>query len=142
MSDAAGNAATQATEVFTMAANESPVAADDSYDTDEDTALTTGNVLNNDELGDEPSSIVAFDATSAQGGSVSYNNDGTFDYTPAADFNGSDTFTYTLEDADGEQSTATVTVNVDAVNDPPVAVDNTSSTDEDTALVLNESAGQ
>ena len=40
-------------------------------------------------------------------------------YEPRADFNGSDTFTYTIEDADGQQSTATVTVTVVSVNDPP-----------------------
>jgi type IV pilus assembly protein PilY1 len=40
-------------------------------------------------------------------------------YEPRADFNGSDTFTYTIEDVDGQQSSATVTVTVVSVNDPP-----------------------
>ena len=40
-------------------------------------------------------------------------------YEPRADFNGVDTFSYTIEDADGQQSSATVNVTVVAVNDPP-----------------------
>ena len=40
-------------------------------------------------------------------------------YEPRADFNGTDTFSYTIEDADGQQSSATVNVTVVAVNDPP-----------------------
>ena len=53
----------------------------------------TGDILANDDMGDLPSGITAFDATSDNGGSVSYNGDGTFTSTPPTDFNGPDTFT-------------------------------------------------
>lgn len=56
-------------------------------------------------------------------------------YTPAADFNGTDTFTYTAATADGAVSSpATVTLQVAAVNDAPTAHDITVTTSEDTAV--------
>ncbi len=72
-------------------------------------------VLANDFLGDEPTTITAFDATSVEGGAVEDNGDGTLTYTPADGFIGEDTFTYTITDADGETSTATVVVTVTPV---------------------------
>ena len=64
------------------------------------------------------------------------NGDGTVDYVPDANFFGTDTFTYTVQDDDGAISNiATVTVTVTAVNDAPVANDDAASTDEDTPVV-------
>jgi len=52
-------------------------------------------------------------ATSANGGSVAMNADGTFVYVPAASFLGaSDSFTYTVSDGFGNSATATVTINI------------------------------
>ena len=51
-------------------------------------------------------------------------------YTPNADFNGTDTFTYT----NSEGNTGTVTVTVDAVNDETVVVDDAATTNEDAAV--------
>ncbi|MBW2521000.1 MAG: cadherin-like domain-containing protein, partial [Deltaproteobacteria bacterium] len=47
--------------------------------------------------------------------------DGTFTYTPNANFNGPDSFTYTIQDANGDVDTATVNITVNAINDAPVA---------------------
>ena len=62
-------------------------------------------------------------------------------YTPDPDFNGTDTFDYVVCD-DGNPlpslcDTATVTIIVDPVNDPPVAVDDVTTTDEDTPVVID-----
>ncbi|MFB3103647.1 MAG: tandem-95 repeat protein, partial [Pseudomonadales bacterium] len=112
----------------------SPIAVADSATTDEDTPVTTGNVLANDTLTDH-AYLSAFDAVSVSGGAVVDNGDGTFTYTPTADFNGTDTFTYTLTDDDGETSTATVTITVNAVDDgPPVATADSATTNEDTPV--------
>ena len=51
-------------------------------------------------------------ATNGGHGTVVYNNNGTFTYTPNAGYNGPDSFTYTIKDGDGDTSTATVTLNV------------------------------
>ncbi len=118
--------------------NDAPVANNDSDSTTEDTAITTVNVLSNDtdiDVGDILS-VFAFDAASANAGTVVSNNDGTFLYTPALNFSGSDTFNYTVTDVAGATDTAVVTINVSSANDGPVALGDSYSTDEDTALTV------
>ncbi len=51
------------------------------------------------------------------------NPDGSFSYTPDKDYNGTDTFTYTADDATVGPATATVTITVNPVNDAPVIGD-------------------
>jgi hypothetical protein len=60
-------------------------------------------------------------------------------YTPDPGFFGDDTFSYTVADGRGGFDSATVTIHVGAVNDPPTASPQTATTDEDTsvAIVLN-----
>ena len=52
-------------------------------------------------------------------GAVQLNTDGSFTYTPDPDLAGPDQFTYSARDAAGSTTSATVTINVAAVNDPP-----------------------
>ncbi|HEY7385402.1 MAG TPA: Ig-like domain-containing protein, partial [Beijerinckiaceae bacterium] len=58
-------------------------------------------------------------ATAPAHGSVTVNADGTFTYTPDANFDGTDTFSYTLTDANNDASEATVTMTVPASTQPP-----------------------
>ena len=67
-------------------------------------------------------------------GSVAFLADGTVTYTPNTDFNGTDSFTYTVTTAAGDTETANVNVTVNAVVD---VVDDTIITDEDTAGSIN-----
>ena len=116
------------------AVNKSPVATVDSFVGDEDAAIT-GNVLGNDTDADGDT-LTAAVASDPSNGSVTLNADGSFEYTPNANFNGSDSFTYTV--SDGELSdTGTVNITVDAVNDAPVATDDSGSTLEDQAVTIN-----
>lgn len=55
-------------------------------------------------------------------------------YTPDRDFTGDDSFRYTVSDGVETSAAGTVTLHVTPVNDPPVAVDSTEVTDEDTAI--------
>ena len=58
-------------------------------------------------------------------------------YTPEADFNGTDSFTYYVVDNTGRTGTGTVTVTIDQVNDAPIADDDTASTDEDVEISID-----
>ena len=72
-------------------------------------------------------------AASANNGTVTINDDGTLNYVPDDNYNGSDTITYTISDGEGGTDTATVGVTVTAVTDL-TAGDDTESVDEDTTL--------
>ncbi len=104
--------------------DETPLAHKDTYSTNEDTPLTD-NVMSNDAgLGDPPVGIITY--TMPLHGSVSINTStGAFTYSPAADYFGSDSLQYTLEDADGDQSSTWLVISVLAQNDIPVAVRDT-----------------
>src|SRR4029453_2073764 len=70
-------------------------------------------------------------------GSLTFNPDGAFTYTPAANFNGSDSFSYRASDGTAQSDPATVTITVSASNDAPTATDDAYSTGEDTVLTVN-----
>ncbi|MBX3521835.1 MAG: tandem-95 repeat protein [Xanthobacteraceae bacterium] len=100
-----------------------PFAFNDTVGAFEDTPVVI-NVLTNDHFGADGAASAnggVTGYTQAANGSVTLNSDGTFTYSPNGNFNGPDSFTYTIVDKDGDPSTATVTLNVAPVNDPPVA---------------------
>ncbi len=118
------------------AVNDAPVAMDDPFSTDEDVALNVpaDGVLGNDtdvEM-DPLTAILVSGPANAQ--SFTFNANGSFDYTPVADFNGSDSFTYMANDGSDDSNIATVNITVNPVNDAPVAIDDMFSTDEDNQL--------
>ncbi len=127
-----------ATVTITVTAVDDPVdAVDDSYTTSEDMTLTVSapGVLENDSYPDGFGSLDV--VTEPENGSVTLNEDGSFTYTPNPNFHGTDSFVYRLTDDDGDSDTATVTITVNPVNDPPVANDDTATTDEDTSVEIN-----
>ncbi|HEV2863923.1 MAG TPA: Ig-like domain-containing protein [Pyrinomonadaceae bacterium] len=111
--------------------NDAPVADDDSAQTFEDTPVSVS-VLANDRDADDALSVAA--VTPGSNGSVAINADGSLTYTPNPNFNGTDTFTYTLDDRRGGTATASVVVRVLAVNDAPVAAPDEFQTNEDETL--------
>ncbi|MCB8944437.1 MAG: tandem-95 repeat protein [Ardenticatenaceae bacterium] len=113
--------------------NDVPVATDDEGMTAEDTAVTI-DLLNNDSDVDGDSLIVQSVMQGSHGSVVNNGSDVT--YTPDANFNGSDVFTYTVTDGNGGSDTATVTVTIDPVNDNPVAVADGAMTEADTAVLI------
>jgi VCBS repeat-containing protein len=117
--------------------NQAPTAAADAYSTAEDTARTVAapGVLGNDSDPDgTPLSAVLGSGPSH--GTLTLNANGSFTYTPAANFNGSDSFTYRASDGTLTSGLATVTLTITAVNDAPVAADDAYSTAEDTARTV------
>lgn len=110
-----GGVATRQVEVSIVGVNDAPVAKNDAATTNEDTPISIA-VLGNDTDVDAFDSKFLTSATGAQHGSLSLNG-GNVVYTPAANFNGADSFTYTMKDAAGAASTATVNVTVIPVSD-------------------------
>jgi hypothetical protein len=120
-----GSAATTLTIAVTVTdVDEPPNAGDDGGTTLEDQPVAIA-IGTND--GDPEAGPLTWNVppTSTAGGSLSEAG-GVVTYGPAADFFGTDTFTYTVTDAGGSTSdAATVTITVIAVNDPPVTYDDT-----------------
>ncbi len=117
--------------------NQPPQAQNDSYSTNEDTKLSVPapGVLSNDTDPDILQQLTTQLVNGPSKGTLSLNSDGSFTYTPNSNANGTDTFTYRACD-NGIPSlcsdAATVTINVNPVNDPPVAGNNQATIDEDT----------
>jgi len=122
--------------------NDAPVAAniDDGYTTDEDVTLTVGapGVLGNDSDVDGDPLTAVLD-TGPSSGVLALNADGSFTYTPSANFNGSDSFTYRANDGTTDSNIATVTITVNSVNDEPVALGVPLEATEDTQTTFSGS---
>src|SRR5213076_2251327 len=105
----------------------------------EDTPLTVmaaaGIVANDTDIdGDTLSAMLV---SGPANGSLTLNTDGSFTYTPNANFNGTDSFTYKVNDGAADSNVATVTLTVTAVNDAPAAANDTYTTFEDTPLSVS-----
>jgi hypothetical protein len=130
------NLATVTIEVF--AVNDAPIADDDDYSTNEDfpVSVPAPGVLNGDtdvEI-DPLTSILVIGPVH---GTLILNSDGSFDYFPDPNFFGTDAFTYIASDGALESNIATVTITVNPVDDPAVAVDDYATTDEDTPINID-----
>jgi FtsP/CotA-like multicopper oxidase with cupredoxin domain len=79
-------------------------------------------VLDNDTAGTGPGPMTATLVSDVSLGALTLYNDGSFDYTPNGDFNGTDIFTYVANDGGPDSNTATVTITVTPTNDGPIAV--------------------
>jgi hypothetical protein len=120
--------------------------ADDNVTVNEDSGSTTLDLLGNDSF--EDSGAVITGVTAASHGTVVLNDNGTVGfplddfvtYTPDPDYNGTDSFTYTVT-SDGTTETATVNVTVNSVNDAPtstnLAGDSVTWTEGDAAVLLD-----
>ncbi len=133
-----GSVQTGSSSVSHTVLNVAPLAADDTYSTDEDTRLTiispTGVLSNDVDLnGDSLTASLQSDVSS---GTLDLQLDGSFVYTPQAQFNGQDYFSYQVSDG-VLTDTASVTITIRAVNDGPVAFDDTASTAEDVAVSIS-----
>jgi len=128
-------------------ANDAPVVQDDELSGAEDVPLEihTAELTANDhdvDLGDS-FWVATVDPGTTAGGSLvdtrrPEERQGRLVYTPPADFHGEDVFGYTLVDASGAPSgRGLVHLRIASRNDPPVAVDDELTTEEDTALVLD-----
>src|SRR5690606_25711677 len=120
------------------AVNDAPIVGDDEYAIGEDEVLTIdagSGVLGNDSDPDGDS-LTASLVTGPEHGSLMLNEDGSFTYTPDADFHGTDSFTYVASDGTESSSEATVTITVAPANDAPVANNDEYDLEEDSSLTI------
>jgi VCBS repeat-containing protein len=132
--DGNGGTDTATVTVTVFSQNDPPTAVDDSASTDEDAAVVIDVLANDSDPDSDPLSVSA--VTQGANGSV-VNNGSDVTYTPDPDYHGPDSFTYTADDGNGGTDTATVSVTVLPVNDAPVAANDSASTPEDTAVVID-----
>ena len=134
ISDGNGGSSTATVSLTINAVNDAPDVVNDSTTMTEDTAITFDVLSNDSDI--ENDTLVVNSVTQGTNGSVVVNPDGTLTYTPDANFNGTDSVTYTVSDGNGGSSTATVNVTVGAINDNPTVSNNGASFDEDTSVIL------
>ena len=132
------------TKYITDPNNIAPVAADDAVTFVEDTAIAgdvladNGNGVDTDANGDALSVSLVSDVSN---GTLVLNPDGTFNYTPDANYNGADEFIYKLSDGNGGVDQATVSLTGTAVDDLADAMDDAYGTAVDTALLVSAANG-
>lgn len=146
ISDGNGGTSTASVSLTVTPVNDAPVAVADAVTTAEDTPITFDPRLNDTDVDTGDTKTItaingtAIDAThpvAITGGVVSLNADGTLTFTPAANFSGTPSFSYTIADSAGVTSTATVSLTVTPVNDAPVAVADAVTTAEDTPVTFD-----
>ena len=134
VSDGAGGTDTGSVAINVTDVNNPPVANNDTATTAEDLSTlidvrandtdVDGNALTISSVGSPSQGTAAIEA-------------GQVRYTPAADYAGPDSFGYTVTDGAGGSASATVSVTVTAVNDPPTAIDDAATTAEDVSKLIN-----
>jgi VCBS repeat-containing protein len=131
-----------ASTVAVTPVNDAPVTTGEAYVLAEDTPLVVGaaGILTNDTDVDGPALSAILVAGPANGVLV-LNADGSFTYTPNADFNGPDSFTYQASDGAAASAITTVTLTVNPVNDAPVAGSDVYTVLEDGTLTVGAGAG-
>ncbi|MEP4194774.1 MAG: VCBS domain-containing protein [Aliishimia sp.] len=102
---------------FDAPPNTAPIAMDDSFNGNEDNAIS-GNVLINDS-DPENDAFTAILVEEPTQGTLEFDESGAFTYTPVANFNGDVSFSYKINDGDLDSETAVVTLSLAAVNDDP-----------------------
>jgi hypothetical protein len=114
--------------------NDAPVARDVTLTLDEDTALRFGPLAGASDVDGDALSIQIIDGPTH--GALTVNADGSFTYTPQADYFGSDAFSYRVSDGQSSSSLAWFHIEVAAVNDAPTATGGLVTGVEDTPLIL------
>jgi VCBS repeat-containing protein len=124
VTDSQGATDTATATITVTGTNDGPVAQADSFSGLQDQQVT-GNVLadngsgaDSDIDGDALSVTTIGAIATAEGGTVVMGADGSFTYTPASGFSGSDSFSYTISDGNGGTDTATATIAVDPNSAP------------------------
>ncbi len=125
--DGSADSANATMDLTVSATNAAPVCTADSSSGDED-AGQSGTIVCTDDDGD---TLTYSKVSGPAHGSATVDPSGDWDYTPAANYNGPDSFSFRANDGTVNSSTVTMSITVDPVNDAPVCSADTSSGNED-----------
>ncbi|MFO0903384.1 MAG: Ig-like domain-containing protein [Pirellulales bacterium] len=121
--DGNGGSSTETVTVNVLNSNDPPTATHDSFAVNPNSSNNLLDVLANDSTApDSGETIFILSATTPQHGSLFIENDSFIRYTPVGGYTGADSFQYTIRDSSGSEATASVTLNVTVVNNPPIAL--------------------
>ena len=129
------NRSTTTVSIVVNAVEDALVGTNDAVSTNEDVTLNGTSVLAND-INVDGTPILATVKAAPAHGTLSLNPDGTFVYTPIANYNGSDAFTYEvfMQNNTSNRSEATVAITINPVVDPVIATPDNAVVDEDNVL--------
>ena len=148
-----GNGGTDsAQEIITVTANNKPpIAVDDSYTTNEDTAVPLNPLLGDTDPDLDEFVVIKINGTSitngisqmipVNNGQVDVDSAGSFSFVPDSNFFGTVIFSYTISDGNGGTDSAVETITVVSVNDPPSAVDDSYTVNENATIIIDPLAG-
>ena len=122
VNDGDDNSNVGVTTIDVTAVNDVPIANDDNsivVDEDVPRIITAAELLSND-IDPDLDVLTIFSVQSATNGSAVLNGNGSVTFTPVANYFGPASFTYTIDDGNGEQATASVNLTVNSVNDAPL----------------------
>ena len=136
MNDGTSDSAIATVSLTVTSVNDAPTASDATAVTAEDT--TVAGTLSASDI--EGSTVTFSRVTGPAHGSLVLNTDGTYAYSPAANYFGPDSFSYKVNNGTTDSAVATVSLTVTSVNDAPTAGDATAVTAEDTAVAGTLSA--
>ena len=133
--DGQGHAATGTVTVTVTPVNDDPVAGPDVLVTSRNVPSSLAVLANDTDVDGDALSVSA--VTDPPNGTATIESNGSVTYAPDADYSGPDAFDYTIVDGVGGSAAGHVAVTVVLVNYPPVAVDDTATTAEDTPTSID-----
>ena len=140
LDDGDGGITTAEFTVTVAAVNDDPIAESQDITIDEDAPLQTyqkSAIASDVDIDTNEDAITLTIATAAAHGTAGIDADGNVTYIPNADFNGTDSFTFTATDSAKASHTGTFNITINQVNDAPVALDDEATTNEDTAVLID-----
>ncbi|MCS0329437.1 tandem-95 repeat protein, partial [Vibrio diabolicus] len=114
--------------------NDAPIATNDAIQTDEDSQVLIDVLANDSDIEGDDLTITSASVSEEQG--IVEIVGGKLVFTPAENFNGNATISYTISDGELEDE-AQVSVTVNSVNDAPIALNDATITEEDTSVTID-----
>jgi hypothetical protein len=135
ISDGRGGSSTAIVNINFVLANNPAVAVDDVFETTPNTTLVIDVLRNDYDLEGDSFNVIRF--TQPYNGTVTRGIANELVYSPDVDFVGDEIFSYTIQDAQGNLSTALVHVSVKSIDPKVVALDDTVSVAANTSIEID-----